>query len=133
MRKFILFKDTNEKFEMSPLLYMEFVSLGLWGLKEGYTLGGFQTGFLFQSINAFSTWIRHNNLYITADFENRERDSNGYYVNAVTVVEPGTRDYEFNPSGDEVTWVKLTDSVIGDKALTVIKPGPERSLLDSLA
>jgi len=98
MRKYIKFTDDGHRHELSPLTYAEFMSLDLWG--DG------------SSDMAFAQWLRHNKLREIDDF-NEEALSD-----SVIVIEFTQRDYEFNPSGDKVTWIKLDSSYTG-----VLPPG----------
>jgi hypothetical protein len=92
MRKFIKFTDSTTIYELSPLIYAEFMSLDLWG---------------GASDMAFDQWLRHNTLRELDDFNEDARSD------SVIIVDLTHRDYAFNPSGDAVTWVKLESPFTG--------------------
>jgi hypothetical protein len=104
MRKYIKFSD-NTMHELSSLTYDEFISLDLW------------TG---ASDIAFASWLSHNKLSELDSFNDETKSD------SVIVVEIAHRSFEFNPSGDEKTWIVCDKSVIGIKP-----PGGGLSLVET--
>jgi hypothetical protein len=99
MQKFIKFID-NTQYEISPLSYAEFMSLNLWNGASDI---------------AFKQWLNHNNLIEVDDFNADALEQ------AVILINLTTRKYEVNPKGDEITWVELAVSTIGNYPLRKTK------------
>jgi hypothetical protein len=93
MRKFIQFTDQGGlRHELSPLTHEEFMSLDLYNEA---------------SDSAWELWLRHNDL---VEIDRFRRDA---LPDSVIVVEFTQRDYEFNPSGDRSTWIKVEAPIVG--------------------
>ena len=86
----VLVGADGSRHDLSPLTYDEFLALDLWQ-------GGSDT--------AFEQWLRHNKFQEVRDFREEFRET--AKIETVTVPD---RDFEFNPSGDDETWIVRAQS-----------------------
>lgn len=96
MQKFLVFKD-EQRHEISPLSYREFMALDLWGCASDM---------------AFAAWLRHNRLVEIEDFTHEALAESDIEVHLTS------RQYEVNPTGDGDTWIALPSPITGRRPLS---------------
>lgn len=96
MLKFLQPMDGSKRSELTPLSYEEFLYLGLW---------------FSDPDSAYTLWKHHNGVNELSDF-NEET-----LCNSILVVERASRGYEFNPSGDTLSWSMMTLQIVGNSRL----------------
>lgn len=92
MKKELIFSD-GKRFTLSPLTYDEFVKLNLWD-------GG--------SDSAWNRWCWHNGYVQLGDYKPEYLRTARIKIDLAAVLDP-----EFNLSGDDMTWVKLSEVNFG--------------------
>jgi hypothetical protein len=95
MRKFLKFHD-GYRYEITPINYQEFMALDLWA---------------GASDSAYESWLRHNNLHELYNYNEESLEE------STIEIESSLRNYEFNPNGDDKTWIALQFPVTGKQPL----------------
>ena len=107
MRKSVVFDNSDLRYELPPLSYIEWLSLRQWTTAEDGP-----TDFRM-TIKSYKEWIDKNG------FRELHTFNDDMMRNARLLIVPGEKECLFNPSSDGETWAVLSSEIRGTRRLRV--------------